>query len=196
MMAIPNNIAPAGALVYLVGAPGAGKSTLMAALTSRCDRATADGRIPYDVLKIHGQAVGVEMGRRRPGGFSGTDAMSMSVQRGAEQWISARPARLILGEGMRLGNMKFFQAAKNAGYDVHIVHVNPGDGIAQQQRAERGSSQNAQWVASATTRARNVADSVMKDPEMRLWLPAHDKPEKIVLSLIKAMPFLEGLGAR
>jgi len=184
-------------LVYLVGAPGVGKTSLMRALTGRCDRLTAVGTtVPHDVLlrpreDDENADVAVEVGRRREL-FSGTDALSMSINPLAVQWIAAQPHRLVIGEGARLGNPAFLLAARRAGYQVHLIHLTAPDTVLSYRRRARGTRQSEAWMRGAATRASNLADKMVLDVTVSR-LTAGRTPEILAERLISMIPELEVL---
>jgi ribose 1,5-bisphosphokinase PhnN len=143
-------------LVYVIGPPGAGKSTLMAELTKNCARFPSEGVIPHEALVRGHDVVGAELGRRRDD-FPGTDALSMSIMPRARQFLEAHYYRLVLGEGNRLGNAAFMQAAKDAGYNVTLVHLTAADEVLKVRRA--GRTQNSQWARGAAKQAANLAQN-------------------------------------
>lgn len=149
-------------LVYVSGAPGAGKSTLMRALTAGCDREPEAKPFAHDWLYDPREAgvllsrLAVELGRRRES-FSGTDALGMSVSPVACRWIAERPARLVLAEGDRLANRAFLAAAADAGYAVNLVHLWADPATLDARCAARGSKQNDSWRKGRTSKAANLA---------------------------------------
>ncbi len=152
-------------LVYLIGAPGAGKSTLMARLTANYDREAVDGVIgplAHDkLIDGRGEVVGAELGIRR-GLFSGTDALPSAIIDRADPWIRTRPYPLVLGEGARLANRRFILAARDAGYLVTLCLLDHPD--VESWRAQRaldiGREQNPTWVKGRTTASENLAESM------------------------------------
>jgi|SRR5690606_15222233 len=147
-------------MIYMIGEPGSGKSTLMARLTEPWSRHPADGQPRRDLL-LEGETVrGVELGKRRAGGFSGTDALGSSVITVAERWLYQHEAPIVLGEGARLGNARFLKAGVDAGYRVTLVLLEHGDSA--RWRAARsealGRTQNAAWVKGRATASRRLAD--------------------------------------
>ena len=152
-------------LIYLVGQPGSGKSTLMAKLTAQFDRhsiAPAEHYpVAHDVLtdKKTGAVVAAEIGKRREL-FSGTDALASSVIDKAAPWIASQPYPLVLAEGARLANKRFLEAALAGGYHVTLVLLDHAD--AEKWRAKRskeiGKEQNAGWVKGRLSASRNLAD--------------------------------------
>lgn len=147
-------------LVYVVGQPGAGKSTLMAALTREYHRTQVEGPVPHDILThpVTGAVVGAEMGRRRET-FSGTDALASSIITQAVPWIQHVPYTLLLGEGARLGNQRFLLAARGAGYCVTLALVDHE--LAETWREARSNvlqrTQNEAWVRGRHSASVNLA---------------------------------------
>lgn len=166
-MAKPDTSLPAlqPHLTYIIGEPGSGKSTLAAHLTAGWPHRDHDKPFAHRVL-----ACGVtELGKRRPD-FPGTDALSMSVQPLALEWMeSSRPLR-ILAEGDRLGTESFFAEAERIGYNV-TVYVLWGPEAAALQRAIRGSEQAEEWVNGRRSKVANI----MKN-RATIELPAGSPP--------------------
>jgi ribose 1,5-bisphosphokinase PhnN len=187
-------------LVYLVGPPGVGKSSVMAALTADCDRLAALGPVPHDVLVRPNEDpdsdanidVAVEIGRRRDA-FSGTDALGMSIQPRAVEWIVTRPHRLVLAEGARLATAGFLHAARAAGYTVHLIHLDGQPTTLDARRAERDSHQAPSWVRGATTRAQRIMDRMAVDANLT-WMHTDNLPPAEIASILRDnVPGLEVL---
>lgn len=149
-------------LVYLVGPPGAGKSTLMARLTDGLARVpTEDGGVPRDLLMRGPELVGIELGRRRDG-FSGTDALHLGIHPTACEWIKTATAPLVLAEGQRLATTGFLEAATSSGRSVELLWLDPPADVCAHRRAVRAArllaaAQAPSFVKGATTRAARLA---------------------------------------
>jgi energy-coupling factor transporter ATP-binding protein EcfA2 len=138
-------------LLYVIGEPGAGKSTLVKHLTRGLPY--EDTTSPFAFRRYD---CGVwELGARRPD-FSGTDALGLSVQPVVERTLEGFKPKLVIAEGDRLANAKFFEAARGMGYTLHIVHL-AGLGVAAMQRQIRGSNQNEAWVKGRRTKVYALA---------------------------------------
>lgn len=148
-------------LIYLVGQPGSGKTSLMRRLTAGYERLPVDGPVPHDQLfeGVTGAVTHAEIGRQR-GDFSGTDALASAIIDRAVPWIGAKPYPILLGEGARLGNKRFLGAAVDAGYVVVLAVLDHPQ--AEEWREIRskqlGKFQNAGWVKGRLTASRNLAE--------------------------------------
>lgn len=152
---------PKKQLIYLIGAPGSGKSTLMRELTDRWTRTPAPEGLTRDLLLSPATSAleAVELGKRRPQ-FAGTDALGQSVIAAAIEWmVSQTETDLVFAEGARLGNRRFLASSAAAGYAVllgFLDHPNtPVWRLARERALAR--AQNASWVAGRGTAARNLA---------------------------------------
>jgi hypothetical protein len=181
-------------LVYVVGEPGVGKSTAMAAATAGYLRtAVPAGRhsVARDIL-IHPRTyfiVGAELGRRRAG-FPGTDTLPMNVCPAACRYVAGRAldeTPLLLGEGARLGNRRFLTAAVDGGWKVHLVHIF-GAAAAAARREARGSQQNSAWVKGSATAAARLASQ--PPPKVTVhYVDTADDPAGLIAELA-ALPAL------
>ena len=120
--------------LYLVGAPGAGKSTALAQALARwqVEPTAVDQPVPH----LDYGAGRLQLGRQRAGGFGGTDALAMNIQPRAVEWVRSRPARLLIGEGDRLGNRGFLDACAEVG-SVDLVWLDVSPSVARRRGLER-----------------------------------------------------------
>lgn len=147
--------------LYIVGAPGVGKTSLMRELKASyragdAKRVTPGSQLWVTPLYDDDALVAVELGRQRAS-FGGTDALGMAVMPHALHWIRNAPSLppLILGEGARLGTAGFLtELAKRA--DLTVLHLVASADALAARRAARGSTQSRAWMLGAETRARNA----------------------------------------
>ncbi|AYD82002.1 terminase small subunit [Mycobacterium phage Saguaro] len=163
-------------LIYLVGPPGSGKSTLMARLTGPLERIPFyDPRavVAHDQLFADDELVGAEIGIRREL-FSGTDALPASIIEKAVPWVQTMPYRLLLAEGQRLANRRFLTAAADAGYEVVLALLDHEDTEDWRRKRARaiGRTQNAAWVKGRISASRNLAEQ-MRDRQNVTVLTGH-----------------------
>ena len=156
-------------LTYVIGVPGSGKSTAMAAATASLEASPRNPKgSPAHVLYLdhYLEVKAVQLGGLREK-FSGTDALSMSVQPLAISWLSETQWPYLVAEGDRLNNHSFYVAAMRAGYRVEIAWLDLPDEVAQQRREARGSRQDAQWLAGRVTKVKNIVGA-MRDKVTRI----------------------------
>ncbi|AGT12741.1 adenylate kinase [Mycobacterium phage Phelemich] len=150
-------------MIYLVGQPGSGKSTLMAELTRPYDLLVREETVPHLGLidRTTGEVIGAEIGKRRDS-FSGTDALASAIIDKAVPWVSTRPYEMLLAEGARLANARFLDAAIAAGYDLTVALLDHDQ--AEEWRLARSRKlkrvQNESWVKGRLSASRNLADAM------------------------------------
>ena len=152
-------------LIYVIGLAGVGKSTAVqqALLSLGYLNGTAHEQpLPHIVwTQTNGKSI-TELGRRRES-FSGTDALALNIQPKATAWLESKPAELVIAEGDRLGNAKFFDVAVNVCDEFVVVLI---DALAEtaKARAYRRAQrlgvplQNDVWWKGRITKVSNLAD--------------------------------------
>jgi len=142
-------------LIYLIGMPGTGKSTVMKELMNGIDW---ERNKPIDLLESHVSENIRVLGKYEDGEvFSGTDRLSMAVAPKAIEWISTNPNEVIIGEGDRLNNKAFFEKAKELG-ELHIIQLTVSDEERERRYKERGSEQSDKFIQTVKTKCNNIAE--------------------------------------
>lgn len=184
-------------LLYLAGAPGAGKTTTMTALTAWCDRVQADEPIPHVRLVDPTTAtmVGVELGRDRDQ-FGGTDALPMSVSPMACLWMRSCGPDLVLAEGDRLAHMGFLQAAVAGGYRVTLALLEVPPDVLDARCEARGSTQNEPWRRGRATKAVRLGEAATAAGLLVVHLDGTAPVWATVRTLRAVVPALQALPDR
>lgn len=160
-------------VVYLIGEPGIGKTTLLDATITAAGLTRTLHPHPFAHEHLTGPSdrpAGVMLGKTRPGGFGGTDALGLSVQPKALAWLTEDPeglsglgggGGLVVGEGDRLATPSFLTAAARS-CRLRVVLLTAAPGLAASRRAERAAllgkpPQQGAWVTGRVTKTRNLA---------------------------------------
>lgn len=175
-------------LLYFIGAPGSGKSTLMKYLVRDLVMLERSYRAKYDLTKGPGErdtfwleyyppAIGeamakdsrtlfppgvVELGRESSasgGRGRGTDRYDKCIHQWIYTWWRIFLFPKVLGEGDRLGYPGFLTEARALGYSVELVYLDVPDDECERRRQARGTEQNPSWVKGRVTKARNLAEA-------------------------------------
>lgn len=145
-------------IVYLIGIPGTGKTTVMRKFMSEFEDWKDDR--PADLLdtqyikekklRVLGKYNDEEV-------FGGTDRLSMAVAPKAIDWISnvLKTNEMIVGEGDRLNNKKFFESC---GDSLTIIHLTVSDKERQRRYKERGSDQSEKFIQTTKTKVQNILE--------------------------------------
>jgi len=143
-------------LVYIIGIPGTGKSTLMKAFMERAGGEWKQERV-IDLLDTHSNGKYRVLGKYEEGEtFSGTDRLSMAVAPKAIEWVNTKPNETIFGEGDRLNSKTFFEAV---GDDLTIIHLKVSDNTREKRYKERGSNQSEKFIQTTRTKCQNVLEA-------------------------------------
>lgn len=183
---------------YLIGSPGAGKSTLMRGLT--WDAEWYVGKQPFKHLcyvTIEDGVVAIQLGDEHET-FPGTDRLSMAVQPDAIAFVQSAPAPFVFGEGDRLATVGFLTAfAEACDEGFTLLWLDTPDMLAASRSAAR-SSQNEAWQKGRRAKVRNLASIL--DP-VRLdgtnpadELVAHARELVPAFERLRTLPPVDGRG--
>jgi ABC-type dipeptide/oligopeptide/nickel transport system ATPase component len=148
-------------IIYLIGEPGSGKTTLTEAFTrSWTNPRHYEKPIKYRVHDTP-QGAALSLGWLRPN-FGGTDTLGNAAIVSIEPWLPTitDSYEILYGEGDRLANDRFFNLCRANG-DFHLFYLDTDPEIAKLRRYERslatGKEQNPTWVKGRSTKHKNLA---------------------------------------
>lgn len=157
-------------LLYLIGIPGAGKTSLLRAVLAGLEGVPDEG--PPAHVRYPG---GVMIGRERDG-FGGTDALPLNVQPVVIQWLQHLDVPAVVAEGDRLANERFFRAVSAQGWRLSVVYLDVPTWIAAERRCRRGSNQDPAWIRGRESKVALLADR-WSDPKW--WLDGMQPLEQL-----------------
>jgi hypothetical protein len=147
--------------VYIVGEPGVGKSTLMAALLHPKDGSIdvvhrkPVPHVEFGALEWPNGRVAM-LGGVTGGAFPGTDTLSFTIIGAAEKWVLSQPYDWLFAEGDRLAVDRFLTACKMSG-ELFVVWLhNPLAADLRRKARARGVPQDETWVAGRRTKVHNL----------------------------------------
>jgi hypothetical protein len=154
--------------IYIIGAPGAGKSTLMYQLLDGWKVGPYEKWTRREMfghyLNHPVEGAGAYLGHLRPE-YPGTDALSLSVAPQALSWLKSIPVLgldWVFGEGARLSHKGFLEALA-ACTDLTVIYLQVDPEEAARRRLARGGKLlSDQYCKIATTKAANVAAACLE----------------------------------
>lgn len=165
-------------LVYLIGLPGTGKTTVMKELMNRIGEFEPDR--PIDLLDSHVCGNVRVLGKYLEGEtFSGTDRLSMAVCPKAIEYFSTQPDEIVIGEGDRLNNKGFFHTFD----DKMMIHLTVSDSERERRYTERGSEQSEKFIQTVRTKCNNILEefgdkqTLFGEEKGCVYEMAHETPE-------------------
>jgi broad-specificity NMP kinase len=143
-------------LIYIIGVPGVGKTTLMKEIMNRYE-GWKEERVT-DLLDSHVAGNVRVLGKYEEGEvFAGTDKLSMAVAPKAIDWVRTKPNEKIIAEGDRLNSKTFFKEVQQH-LDLTIIHLTASDDERQRRFKERGSDQSEKFLQTTKTKCENVLE--------------------------------------
>ncbi len=148
--------------IYLIGAPGAGKTTLMGEVMRDWNLLSRETQPVKHSWWETPYGIALELGHPRAP-FGGTDTLSYTAINTLELWLpNLEKVDLLVGEGDRLANNRFIDLCRTLG-PVHLYHLTAPEGLLQDRRAHRAAKnalhpQNPTWATGRATKHRNLAE--------------------------------------
>jgi len=161
-------------LFYLIGYPASGKTTALgSAITASV---VAEHTKPFKHIIYEDGTV--QIGAKRAL-FGGTDALPLNVQPRVLKWLPEAQASVIVGEGDRLCNNKFFNAVVEMGMPLKIVHIEVPELLARYRAWKRGHELDEVWFKGRRTKVDRVARAWEKyvtriDGRRDAWMVGRD----------------------
>lgn len=139
-------------LLYLIGIPGSGKTTLTEAVLGGV---TSLVRKNHTVPHCEYGPGRVQLGFPREG-HGGTDALSMSIAPKVFAALEGDDWEYVFAEGDRLATKSFFNGAKALGWNLRVLWLLTPIDVAMERRAARGSTQDETWLKGRITKVYNL----------------------------------------
>jgi hypothetical protein len=148
-------------IVYYIGEPGTGKTTLMRSILSEYSKAeepefVKEGLVTYH--RFNTQKV-IILGKYDEGTFAGTDTWSKGVGPKFRQWLIDNRETYqdwgCFGEGERLSNQPNMDAMFEE-ESMKLVCLKVSEEELERRRAARNNVQNESWMRGMKTRIANL----------------------------------------
>jgi hypothetical protein len=160
-------------VVFVLGAPGAGKTTLVRELLKYYQQCFTVVTKPKWTLAGDACAAGHYTG----GKFDGADTVPYNGARAAfDYWVEhGLGKRITFLDGDRFSNENAYNWFASTGADVRCIYLEASEQLLAARRAQRGSTQNKSWMKGRGTKAWRFAIRVGKCLTLDASLPLHDQ---------------------
>lgn len=138
-------------MIYVIGYPGSGKTTVMSKAVEGWSFSLEDHPFKHTVYENDV----IQLGYARDV-YGGTDGLSFNVQPKVAEWLVACDSPVVLAEGDRLANGKFFDTVQKTGWDLQVIHLKVPELLAYRRAWERGSEFDGKWMRGRVTKVDNL----------------------------------------
>jgi len=146
--------------VFVVGAPGVGKSAAVSALVAGLSKSLeVVGRTKVTTYSLGGRLVAAELGHRT-GPYPGCDTLPMDAVVYAAKDVATLASPVLLSDGDRLSVDRFCGDLLACGYSLSCVLLEAARPVLAARRAARGSKQAEGWAAGRETKAARFAEAL------------------------------------
>ena len=145
-------------LVYVIGYPGCGKTSAMRRGISLLGYGAWEEVQEKPFAHTIYPSGFVQLGKQREM-YGGTDTLALNVQPAVVKWLGEIDVPVVVGEGDRLANKKFFDSVANMGRHLAIVYIKCGELTARKRAWERGSRFNESWLKGRISKVDSLVQS-------------------------------------
>ena len=151
-------------IVYYIGVPGTGKTTLMREMLEEYRKAEQDEFVKEGLVTYHlfARQKVIILGRYDGGVFAGTDTWSKGVGPKFRQWLLDNRETYtdwsVFGEGERLSNNPNLTAMFDE-ESMKLVCLEVSEEELERRRAARNNTQNESWMKGMRTRIANLCNA-------------------------------------
>jgi thymidylate kinase len=149
-------------LIYLIGAPGSGKTTLTQNLQQDWQLTGRQTQpFKHETYELPNGLTATNLGHNAPP-FGGTDTLPYNAIDTILKELPNITTDIIYGEGDRLANERFLTEAANHA-ETFVFYLNTSPSVAADRRLSRSiandlKQQNISWVTGRATKHRNLAN--------------------------------------
>jgi hypothetical protein len=163
-------------ILYVVGAPGCGKTTLVRRLLEADNYFNVRPKWTIG----NGQKV-CAAGHYTGGTFDGADTVPYNgFQLALDFWkANLINFELTIFDGDRFSDKRTIEFFQSQPVHQRVIHCIASAQLLAERRQERGSTQNPSWMKGRETKSERFATDLFSPEDNRLILQMHEKPENL-----------------